>query len=188
MDLASSIQKQVEAVAGSTLANKHGLDQETTSTAIGQAVTAILGGLQHNAATPEGARKIDATLARHHTGQTETPPLINGALQAEGAKILSHVFGSQAPKVTDGLSHSAGVSQAVSTDILTTIGPLVLGQLGKTKQANGLDADSLADVLINQQLPKDGLAGTVLGMLDRNKDGSVIDDVIDIGRDLFGKK
>ena len=190
MDLQQIIQNEVEAKLGAKLGDKHSLDSATTSNTIGNAVTAILGGLQHNVATPTGAKTLNDTLAKHHTAATTNTPisLDNGILQSEGAKIIGHIFGGSSGDVTDTVAKSSGVSNTVAQDILTAVGPLVLSQLGQSKKSNGLDAKGLSAMLTKQKLPQGGIMGALSSVLDRNKDGNVVDDLFDIGKGLFGKK
>jgi hypothetical protein len=64
----------------------------------------------------------------------------------------------------------------------------VLGQLGKTKQSGRLDAGGVADQILRQKLPNNTITSVVTGLLDQNKDGQVVDDLVRMGTSLFRKK
>ena len=68
---------------------------------------------------------------------------------------------------------------------MATLAPLVLGALGKQKRQNNLDQGGIADILgqvagmqrqRNQQ-QKSPLGGLINNFLDKDGDGSIIDDV-----------
>ena len=68
-----------------------------------------------------------------------------------------------------------------------------LGALGKVTRTRGLDTGGLTDVLNNsnaqaQAQAPTGLGSILGGLLDQDKDGSVMDDLARIGGGLFGKK
>ncbi|MGB4967788.1 MAG: DUF937 domain-containing protein, partial [Candidatus Saccharimonadales bacterium] len=90
--------------------------------------------------------------------------------------------------VTDNVAEKAGVSTSAAGDILSTLAPIVLGQLGKSKQSQGLDAGGIADTILRQQLPKGTLTTLMTGFLDRDKDGQILDDLLDMGQGMLGKK
>lgn len=66
-----------------------------------------------------------------------------------------------------------------------------MGALGKTQQAQGLDATGLSNFLGNQNQQALASSPDVMGilgnLLDSNKDGSVMDDVGRLAGKLFGR-
>jgi len=71
------------------------------------------------------------------------------------------------------------------------LAPLVMGALGRAKQQGGLDATGLQETLtregatLTQNAP--GLMQGVLRLLDRNQDGSALDDIAGMVGGLFRK-
>ena len=69
------------------------------------------------------------------------------------------------------------------------LAPMVMGALGRQKRQQGLDAGSLAGVLgaERQQMEQSNPAMGMLGsLLDRDDDGSVVDDIAKMGKGLLG--
>lgn len=190
MDFKQVIENEIQTKLGSALSTKNNISTSETSSTVSNAVTAILGGLQHNASTPEGAHSLDATLDKNHSSASKdsASSLANGELQAEGAKILGHIFGTSTDTVTGQVAKSSGVSTSVAQDIITAVGPLILGHLGQAKKSKGLDANDISNMLTKQKLPEGGVMGAVTSLLDSNHDGNVVDDIFNIGKGLFGKK
>jgi len=190
-NLKDLILSQVSGTVQDKLASRNKLDTSTTSTAVEDALTAILGGLQQNVKTKSGAEKLDTALAKDHSGsvlEDLAGAVSDGSLQGDGGKILSHIFGRKKADVTDKVAESSGVNSSTAGDILSTLAPIVLGQLGKTKKSEGLDAGGVADKILRQQLPKGTLATLLTGLLDRDKDGQIVDDILDMGQGVLGRK
>ena len=116
--------------------------------------------------------------------------LLGGGRAADGAGILGHILGGRQGAVEDGVSRASGLSRGQVLQLLMLAAPLVMSALGKMKRQQGLDAQGVANVIdreqreVAQQAPgnRTGLAG----MLDRDNDGSVADDVAEIGAALGG--
>ena len=190
-NLKDLILSQTTGAVQDKLANRNKLDSASTGAAVEDALTAILGGLQQNVKTEKGAEKLDTALSQDHDGsvlQDLAGAVTNGSLQGDGVKILTHIFGKQKSAVTDNVAEKAGVSASAAGDILSTLAPIVLGQLGKSKQSQGLDAGGIADTILRQQLPKGTMTTLLTGFLDRDKDGQILDDLLDMGQGMLGKK
>jgi len=190
-NLKDLILSQMTGAVQDKLANRNKLDSASTSAAVEDALTVILGGLQQNVKTKSGAQKLNTALTKDHDGsvlQDLAGAVTNGSLQSDGVKILTHIFGKQKSAVTDNVAEKAGVSTSAAGDILSTLAPIVLGQLGKSKQSQGLDAGGIADTILRQQLPKGSMTTLLTGFLDRDKDGQILDDLLDMGQGMLGKK
>ncbi|MEZ4635635.1 MAG: hypothetical protein R2856_11845 [Caldilineaceae bacterium] len=65
-----------------------------------------------------------------------------------------------------------------------------MGQLGQQKRAGGLNADDIADLLGGERREAKGLLGGLFDIIDADDDGSIVDDVLNMGSKLgkmFGK-
>ena len=159
------------------------------------ALPAILGALNKNTQTAEGAESLNKALEKHDgsvlnniSGYLSNPDL------ADGAGILNHLFGGQTNNVAQAVSQSSGLDTNGSMKMLQMLAPLVLGALGQQKKENNLDAaglDSLTSMLAsnfgsNEQAS--GMIGLVTNLLDADKDGSIVDDVMGLVGKLFGGK
>ena len=159
------------------------------------ALPAILGALNRNTQTAEGAESLNKALEKHDgsvlndiSGYLSNPDL------ADGAGILNHLFGGQTNNVAQAVSQSSGLDTNGSMKMLQMLAPLVLGALGQQKKENNLDAaglDSLTSMLAsnfgsNEQAS--GMMGLVTNLLDADKDGSIVDDVMGLVGKFFGGK
>ncbi|MFZ1248852.1 MAG: DUF937 domain-containing protein [Candidatus Saccharimonadales bacterium] len=191
MDIKQAILDQLTTAATDKIAAKNKLDTSQTNTAVDTALNAILGGLQSNVGKKAGAEKLDSALQKDHSGSVLDDiigALGDGTTQKDGAKILEHIFGGKTGKVTDTVAKKAGVDAGAAGGILEALAPIVLGQLGKTKKSQGLDAGGVADTILRQKLPKGGVMDGIAQLLDRDKDGQILDDLLDIGQGLLGSK
>lgn len=158
-------------------------DQSTVEQVIQAGLPVILGQMGNNASTEEGAAKLDTAVAKDHTRGSLLDSLsglfAGGDSNTDGGKILDHVLGDSKSKAADTISKQTGVDPATVIKILTFLAPLVMAYLGKKKTTDNLDAGGLSDLLKNQK-SADGnpLMDIATAMLDKNKDGSFLDDVV----------
>lgn len=159
-----------------------GTDDATTQKAIGAALPALVGALARNAQSPAGAASLAGALDRDHDGSilNDLPALLNGGGGA-GASILGHILGGKQGAVAGGLGAATGLDSAKSGQLLGMLAPIVMAALGQAKRTNGLDAGGLAAMLGQERAAIPGQAGGALGglmsLIDRDGDGSVVDDL-----------
>lgn len=68
---------------------------------------------------------------------------------------------------------------------------MVMGALGKQQRESGIDLSQLAGFLGGQRKQSEesaGMPGMVAGFLDADKDGEVLDDLLNLAGKQFGKK
>jgi hypothetical protein len=171
-----------------------GAEPSAVNSVIQMALPAILGGLANNAANPEGAQSLNNALEQDHDGsildnlgglgglifgsqqqQPTAPPR-----QADAGGILGHIFGNNQGQVAEKISNQSGLNTGQVAQILMMLAPIVMGYLGKQKQEQNLDAGGLSNWLggqqqqIQQNAPQGGFLES---MLDRDGDGSTMDDI-----------
>lgn len=148
------------------LATQFGLDARQSQAIVGQLLPALSQGLQRNAAQPGGLESLLGALSNgQHSRYLDNPAaLTEPATVADGNGILGHILGSKdsSRALAAQVSSATGISESVIKQMLPLVASLAMGALAKQRPAQ-----------------PEGL----LGMLDFNGDGSVIDDV---GR-LMGK-
>lgn len=176
MDIKQVLLEQLSGAAAEKLGSRNGLDGNSTNSAMDSALSAILSGLQQEAASSKGAKKLDTALANDHSGSILDD--LAGAVgsdstKLDGSKILEHIFGKNTGKVTDSVAQNSGVSGAAASDILATLAPIVLGQLGKQKQSDGLDVGGLVNILLGQKSGKGdgGIGDAVSGLFNKKNAG-----------------
>ena len=134
-------------------------------------------------------------MSQDHDGSIldDVPGYVSNPNEQDGSGILRHVLGGQQQSVQTGLSQTTGLDVAKVGSLLTVLAPLVMGALGRAKQQGGLDERGLSTVLTREQdhlkESAPGVMGTLGRLLDRNNDGSVMDDVGGmLGKAFGGKK
>lgn len=109
----------------------------------------------------------------------------------DGAGILGHLLGGKQPAVEAGISQASGLQKDQAGKLLVALAPIVMGALGKAKKEQNLDASGLANMLsqerrtVEQKLPSQQVGG-LLGMLDSDGDGNIVDDLAKIGGGALG--
>jgi hypothetical protein len=162
------------------------------NSAIQAALPAILGGLASNAATPDGASSLNNALERDHSsgsilndlgglagmifgGQQQAPPP-----QADAGGILGHILGNSQGAVAQNVSEKTGLDTGKVAQILMMLAPIVMSYLGQKKQEANVGADGLGGLIGNilgSGAGGGGLSGVASSMLDRDHDGSALDDI-----------
>lgn len=185
------ITQQLGGTAARTIAQRFGVSETTANTAVQIGVPLILAALARNASQPQEAENLHQAVANDHDGSIFNN--LTGYLQnpqsANGAGILGHVFGNQRPAIETNLAQATGMDQSSAGGLLETLAPLVMGSLGQAQQEKGLDASGLSDLLNNQQQQAQANAPDAMGMLssilDRNQDGSSMDDLQRMAASFF---
>lgn len=175
----------------SRLSGQLGTDQASTKNALGAALPVLLGALARNSGDTNGARALDRALDRHDGGILDD---LDGFLDQpdvdDGNGILRHVLGDRRGNVEAGVSKASGLDPSLVGKLLPVLAPVVIGALGRQKRQQNLDAVGLAGMLESEQrqLEQNNPAmGMLQGLLDRDRDGSVADDVMgQIGKGLLG--
>ena len=169
-----------------------GAPPSAVNSAVQMALPMILSQLANNAATPQGAESLNNALEQDHSGGGILDSLgglgglassiLGGGQttpQTNAGGILSHIFGSSQGQVAQQVSNQTGLGTGQTAQILMMLAPLVMGYLGRQKQQQGLDAGGLSNMLgqQQQQIQQSPQGGFLSNMLDRDGDGSSMDDI-----------
>jgi hypothetical protein len=105
-----------------------------------------------------------------------------GAKALDGAGILGHIFGGRRDRVETGVGRASGLDSRQVGQLLVLLAPLVMGALGKVKRNRQLDSDGLRSMLGEERREVESRVstrgkGSLLDLLDRDDDGSGLDDV-----------
>ncbi len=125
------------------ISGRIGADPTQTRQAIQQALPMLLGGLERNAASPEGAQSLQHALAtdNHASVLDDLPGYLSGVRQdraTDGAGILQHILGDQQQPAAQALSAKSGLGSGSIMQLLVTLAPLVMGMLGKKAGSGGM--------------------------------------------------
>ncbi|GIW26555.1 DUF937 domain-containing protein [Meiothermus sp.] len=166
------------------MAGQLGASDSQVQSAIGMALPALLQGLQRSASDPQGAQSLAHALDRDHDGSIldDLMGFLGHAQQGPGAGILRHVLGDRRAVVQQGIGQAAGINPGQVGSLLEMLAPIVMGALGKTTRQQGAGMGGLLDLLgqatgqMQQQQPQ--AFNLVNMLLDQNRDGNVVDDVV----------
>lgn len=170
MDLLKATGQQDKIVE--TLGKQFGLEGSQTGDVVGQVLGALGGGVKQNTQQQGGLESLMGALQKgDHAKYVEQP---ENALNAtdEGNKILGHLLGGkeQSRIVAAQAEQATGVQSDVIKQMLPMIATMAMGAM--SKNASSSQSSSL---------------GGLMTMLDMDKDGSPVDDIMKLVGGL-GKK
>ncbi len=173
-----------------------GANPTVTSSAIQMALPMILSSLANNAQQPQGAENLANALDKDHNGGIldTLGSFLGGDNQDtnNGIGILGHIFGQKQGAVAQQVSQHSGLDIGQVAQLLIVLAPIVMGFLGKKKQEQNLDAGGLSSLLQNQQqqMQSSGnpMMDMVTGLMDKDHDGSAMDDLASMAANYFQKR
>ena len=175
-----------------------GLSPEQTQSAMAALMPAVAGGMAKQVEA-QGPAALDGAAAPA-TELASSGAIASDAAVEHGTGILGSLFGSS--QVTDAVAGHAAAATGLDVSKLTALLPMVatlaagaLGHAGGqgTAEAGG-GIGGMFGGLLGQitggatagAAPQTGAAGTLLSMLDGNKDGNVMDDIMGMVGKLRG--
>jgi hypothetical protein len=201
MDLTDLLQGQLSEGLLEQLTNQlGGANKQQTQAAAGGIMETLVTALAKNAATPDGASALNNALENDHDGSIfdSLDDFLGGNTEkvnprtANGSGILNHILGEKQGGAIDMISKMSGLDSNKTGSLMATLAPIVMGALGKTKKTSGLDVGGLVSMLSgvvgSRQNSNNPMMGMITSFLDKDGDGSFIDDVAEgIGGKLLGK-
>ncbi|MDD4362663.1 MAG: DUF937 domain-containing protein [Atribacterota bacterium] len=164
-------------------------EPEKVEKAVQISIPMLMEALNRNTNNPQGAQSLAKALDQHQNDNVDNlEKFLQNVDMADGSKILEHIFSNKNQTVQNSLSKTTGLQQDQIGSILASLAPMLLGFLGNQKKAQNLDADGISNLTssLSQNLQKNtggNLFSLATKLLDANKDGSIIDDVLK----MFGK-
>ena len=171
----------------------NGVSQQTNQPAdktaglLSMAMPVLMGAMQRNASTPDGAAGLLGALSGgKHSGSIldNLGGLFNGgvddSVQNDGAGILGHILGDKQASVENALSQKSGMDTGSIGNVLKVAAPILMGYLGKQASTNNVtDANGLSSMLGGMLGGGSGSKQQSLieSFLDADGDGSILDDV-----------
>ncbi len=151
------------------LANQFGISGDQAQSVLGQLLPALAQGAQQNSGL-DGL--LGALSGGNHSQYIDDPSTLSQPETIEdGNGILGHLLGSKdaSRALASHVAGNTGLSDALIKQMLPVVASLAMGALSKqTRQSAS---------------PLDGIAG----MLDFNKDGSIVDDVMGLMGKFFAR-
>ena len=176
------------------LASQVGGNEGEVKNGVMAALPAMLAALGKNAGTEKGAEELNNALEKKHDGSildNLSGYLSNPDLK-DGAGILNHLFGNQTSNVANAVSQLSGLDTNGSMKMLQMLAPILMGILGQQKKQNNLDAKGLGSLTsmlasnFGSEAGASGIMEAVTNLLDANKDGNVMDDIMGMVGKFFG--
>ena len=176
------------------LAEQVGGNEGQVKNGVMAALPAMLTALSKNTGTEKGAQELNNALEKKHDGSildNLSGYLSNPDLK-DGAGILNHLFGNQTSNVANAVSQSSGLDTNGSMKMLQMLAPILMGMLGQQKKQNNLDAEGIGNLTsmlasnFGSEAGASGIMDVVTNLLDANKDGNVMDDIMGMVGKLFG--
>ncbi|MBK7505183.1 MAG: DUF937 domain-containing protein [Bacteroidetes bacterium] len=178
-----------------------GVDQNQAGNAIQLALPALLGALNKNAQSEDGAQGILNALSKDHDGGIldMLPQFLGNASQGPGAAILGHILGAKQPQMEQQIGQHSGLNPAMVGKLLTILAPILMGALGKSQQQapqqqSGGGLGNLISILggATQQHQQQAQQNNnplmqILGnVLDKDGDGNIQNEAMNIGKSILG--
>ena len=176
------------------LAEQVGGNEGQVKNGVMAALPAMLTALSKNTGTEKGAQELNNALETKHDGSilNNLSGYLSNPDLKDGAGILNHLFGNQTSNVANAVSQSSGLDTNGSMKMLQMLAPILMGMLGQQKKENNLDAKGLGNLTsmlasnFGSEAGTSGIMETVTNLLDANKDGNVVDDIMGMVGKFFG--
>lgn len=174
-------------------------DPNQVKKAAGGVAELLLQAISQNANNQERGGGLFGAIERDHDGGIlgDLMGVFTGKKQASnpksmnGAGIVRHLLGEKQLKAAQVIAQMSGLDFFKSGVLMQLIAPVVMGVIGQNQRKGGLDLGGLAKVLLGgggQQAGGGRNAGGGLGrLLDMDGDGSMMDDLINIGMKILKK-
>ena len=175
------------------LAEQVGGNEGQVKNGVMAALPAMLTALSKNTGTEKGAQELSNALETKHDGSilNNLSGYLSNPDLKDGAGILNHLFGSQTSNVANAVSQSSGLDSNGSMKMLQMLAPVLMGMLGQQKKQNNLDAEGIGNLTsmlasnFGSEVGASGIMDVVTNLLDANKDGNVMDDIMGMVGKLF---
>jgi hypothetical protein len=192
--LTQQLMQQLSGDGLSQISRQIGADEQTTGSVLSAAVPLLVSALANNAARPDKAQALHQALAKDHDGSilNDVPAFLDNPQAVNGAGMLGHILGGQQPVVSQGLAQGSGLSSGQVGQLLQIAAPLLMGALGQQQQQQGFDTNGLSAFLGSQQQTAQQSNPDMMSMLntllDMDRDGSAVDDILGMVGKLFGPR
>jgi hypothetical protein len=137
-------------------------------------VPAVAAGFQQNMSSSQGIDGLLSALGggQHQRYVDDLTTLDHPNTTTDGNGILGHIFGSKdmSRQVASRAAAQTGISEGVLKSMLPVVAAMAMGAMSKRMAASSTAATGAR--------PAGDLLGMLTPMLDSNRDGSIVDDVM----------
>ena len=173
-----------------------GASREQTQAAASGILSTLTSALAKNAARPGGANALVSALDRDHDGSVldDVMGFLGGSRKPvnertmNGSGILKHILGERQDGVSNMIGKMTGMESGNVGNLMSILAPMVMGALGKARNQHGMNTNGIVDLLSSSvrseenQRQEMGLLGR---FLDADGDGSIMDDLANMGMKAF---
>jgi hypothetical protein len=188
MNLLESILKAKDGQAVSQLANQFGLNEDQAASAVQNLIPALAGGLQRNISQGGLNDLLGALSKGQHQRYLDDPSMLSSqAAQEDGNGILGHILGSKdvSRQLAAQASTRTGISESVLKQMLPIVASLAMGAMSRHTSSTPQSSTGLSGHSAGASAGGAGILGMLTPLLDRNRDGSVVDDLLGSASRLF---
>ncbi len=175
-----------------------GQDTGKTQSAMSAAIPMLMGALKKNATNPDAASGLLEALTGKHDGSILDKVsdifgggYVNEDVVEDGDKILGHVLGEKKEVVAAALSKQNGIDMGSAMDLLKMAAPIVMGMLGKQAKekqvSNPTDLTNIIGDMLGGNKETEQHSSFIEQILDADGDGSIVDDLFNMGKKFFGR-
>ncbi|MGX9986120.1 DUF937 domain-containing protein [Chryseobacterium sp. POL2] len=170
--------------------NKFGISKNQIIALLAVATPLVISYLKNKSQDAKEAEALNNALDKDHDGSILNDPSQAINRQSEGNSILDHIFGGNKANVENQLSQNTGISMDKIGPVLAMLAPIIMGYIGKEKQANNVNAGGLGDLLggilggasqqaqTQQSNPLNDILGSVLGGGQSQGSGNPLNDIL----------
>lgn len=172
MNILDSILAAQNGGAVTQMSQQLGLGQDQTMSVLSALVPALAGGFQRNMQSQGGLDALMGALSGGQHAQYLENPSSLAAAAVDGNGILGHIFGSKdvSREVATRAAAQTGLDAGLLKQALPIVAAMMMGAMAR--QGGG------ASMASAQAMPGGGLMDMLTPMLDSNRDGSIVDDVM----------
>lgn len=174
------------------LSKSTGADTGQVEKAVKLGLPTLMQAMGKNAQSSEGAASLAKALDSHKDDKTDDiGNFLKSVDKEDGSKILNHILGNKNKVVQNTIAKETGMKADQTSDLMSQLAPLLLGTLGKEKASKNVDSSGLSNMLASSlgDIGKNSnIMDTVNKLLDKDNDGSILDDVTNILGGFLKKK
>lgn len=179
--------------AAQNIGQQFGLDANQTQSALSALLPALAGAVTQNASSEGGlGALLGALQGGQHTRYIDDPAsLSDPSTVDEGNGILGHLFGSKevSREVASRASAQTGIGADILKKMLPVVATMVMGAMARKATAGGLfGGNSGAAQVSPAQASGGGLLDMLAPMIDRNRDGNALDDVLGMAASFLTRR
>jgi len=198
MDIMDLLQGPIGQMVAEGVSAQLGQDKGKAQSALQAAIPMLMGALKKNASDPQKATGLFEALMSKHDGSLLDNVMdifgggfVNEEVVEDGDKILGHVFGEKKEVAATALAKQTGLDLGSAMAILKMAAPVVMGYLGKqarrTEVKQPTDLSNIIGSVLGSHQEAAQHASLMERLLDQDGDGSIVDDLFNMGRKFFGR-